>query len=312
MIVYLNGQFVPEEQARVSVFDRGFLMGDGIYEGIRTSGGTIVALRHHVERMREGMTECRIPVAGREGECFDPAAMAPLTARLLEENRCDIPAGDAEVYWQVTRGAPAPGQPRRSRVLHGTVRPCVFAFAAPAAPVASYRTPKGRRVALRPDTRWSRGHVKSISLLGSVLAAIEAEEHGCDDAILTRDGLVTEGAATNVFIARGGTIFTPSLDSAPMLAGATRDLLLGADPSIVQKPITVGELLAADEVMLAGTYTMVAAATHIDGRPIGGGAPGPMATRLLATLVNAIERDVARTRGGGAEGAGAGRAALHA
>lgn len=295
MLIYLNGQFVPAEDARVSVFDRGYLLGDGIYEGIRTSRGVIVAQQQHIERMRAGLDECRIPTRGREGEHFDPDDIAPLTRQLLEHNRGTIPTGDAAVYWQVTRGVPAPGQPLRARVLHGATTPGVFAFATPAAPVDSYVKPVARRAALRPDTRWTRGHVKSISLLGSVLAAIEADEQGFDDAIMHRDGLITEGAATNVFLSKGGRVYTPSLSSAPMLAGATRALLLGADPSIIEKPITVDDLLSADEIMLAGTYTMIVAVTHLDGRPVGAGTPGPAATKLLATLVQAIHRDTAAT-----------------
>ncbi|HVZ93434.1 MAG TPA: aminotransferase class IV [Phycisphaerales bacterium] len=292
MKVYLNGEFVDEREARVSVFDRGFLLGDGVFEGLRTSGGVVIALDKHVERMRHGMEECRIATRGKMGEHFDPVEMGPLTKRLLDHNKASIKNGDAFVYWQVTRGVPAEGQPRRARVLHGVQRPTVFAFLSPAAAVETYIEPESRKVSLRPDTRWTRGHIKAISLIGGVLSAIEADESGSDDSIMFRDGLITEGSATNVFLAKDGKLLTPSLTSAPMLAGATRALVMEADSSIIEKPITVEELLAADEVMLAGTNTMIAAVTHLDGRPIGGGKPGPMAKRLLATLVKAIQRDV--------------------
>lgn len=287
-LVYLNGSFILAERATVSVFDRGFLMGDGIYEGVRTTGGRLIALRHHVDRFRAGLNECRIPCG--PGTPFDPEQLGPLTMQLVEVNRDSIPDGEAFIYWQVTRGSPAPGHPCRTRLPHGPVTPCVFAFAVRVPAVETYRQPEARTAALRPDTRWTRGHVKSISLLGSVLAAIEAGEHGHDDAIMHLNGRVTEGAATNVFLASKGTLITPSLDSAPMLAGATRAIILEEDPNIIQRPVTAEELLTAEEVMLAGTNTMVVAVTSIDGRKVGTGAPGPMAQRLLDTLRRAIAR----------------------
>jgi D-alanine transaminase len=143
------------------------------------------------------------------------------------------------------------------------------------------------------DTRWLRGRLKSISLLGNVIAALEADEQGDDDAILYRDGVVTEGTATNVFLWSRGRFVTPSLDSAPMLAGVTRRLLIDADPSIIEQPVTVEDLRAADEVMLVGTKTMVSAVTHIDRSPVGSGRVGPASIRLLEALRRAIARDVA-------------------
>lgn len=276
----------------MSVFDRGFLFGDGIYEGIRTEGGVVVGLEQHVERMRQGMEEMRLDVSPY---CFDPSAMSYLTSELLEANGLR----DAAVYWQVTRGTPGPGEPLRQRTPGKSMRPTVFGYAIPAKPAAAHTTPDVRRAALRPDTRWERGHLKAIALLGGVLAAIEAEEAGCDDAILYKGDLVTEGTATNVlFVPKGGDhVVTPSLTSAPMLSGVTRILLMAADPTIEERPVTVEELLNADEIMLAGSYTMVAAITRLNDRPVGsaaerGYAAGPWATKLLRTLVLAIERDV--------------------
>lgn len=292
LLVHLNGRLVPAAEAHVSVFDRGFLFGDGIYEGIRTEAGQIVGHDLHVERMRQGMAEMRLDVSPH---AFEPSALGYLTIELLEANGLR----DAAVYWQVTRGAPGPGEPLRQRVPGKSMRPTVFGYAIPAKPAAAYTTPETRRAALRPDTRWTRGHVKSIALLGGVLAAIEAEELGCDDAILVKGDQVVEGTATNVlFVPHGGDhVVTPSLTSAPMLPGVTRSLLMSADPTIEERPVTIEELASADEIMLAGTYTMVAAVTRLDNRPVGraadrGFGPGPWATKLLKTLVEAIERDV--------------------
>lgn len=282
MIVHFNGSLVPPAGAHVSPFDRGFLFGDGVYEGLRATRGHVIAIDAHVERMRAGLDETRI-------RGFDPATLPELTRALLDANNIE----SAFVYWQVTRGAPRAGDPVRQRVP-SPMAPTVFGFVAPLPPLDEVTSPTLRRATVRPDTRWERGWVKAISLLGGVLAAIEADEAGCDDAVLVRDGLVTEGVATNVFIATGGRIATPSLESAPMLAGVTRRVLLEADPSIAQRPITEAELRAADEIMLVGTTTTVSSVTHLDGRPVGAarpGAPGPASRRLLATLRSAVEAE---------------------
>lgn len=286
MFVHLNGKLVPAPEARVSPFDRGYLMGDGIYEGLRATRGRVIAMDRHADRMRSGLAETRI-------EGFDPDRMAPLTDQLLRANDLE----EAFVYWQVTRGAPDPRPPFRTRIPPEGMRPTVFAFASPVEAVSAWTRPSVKRASIRPDTRWLRGHIKAISLIGGVLAAIEAHERGDDDAVLVRDGLVTEGVSTNVFLSLGGRIVTPALDSAPMLAGVTRALILEQDPSIEVRPVTEDELRRADEVILAGTLTMIASITTLDGRPVGRGegvgAPGPAACALLQILHEAIRKDAA-------------------
>ncbi|MBL8745765.1 MAG: aminotransferase class IV, partial [Phycisphaerae bacterium] len=234
--------------------------------------------------MREGLAEARITG-------FDPERLALLTDELLAANGLV----EAFIYWQITRGTP-PWESgiQRPRVTKQRLTPTVVGFACAVPAVKTFEDPEVKRVALRPDTRWSRGRLKSISLLGGVLAAFEAEEAGADDAIMTRGELITEGTATNVFLYADGRFLTPSLDSAPMLAGVTRQLLIEENPTIDQRPVRAAELLEADEVMLVGTRTMVASVTHVDGKPIGGGQPGPRSRELLATLRRAIRRDVER------------------
>lgn len=292
MIVHFNSRLVPAHEAHVSVFDRGFLFGDGVYEGLRSTvapdgSPRVIGLDLHVERLHAGLREARI--GG-----FDASRLGPLTLELLEANALT----EAFIYWQITRGTP-PGDagPARPRVPRGTLPPTVVGFATPVTPVAQCLAPELRRVALCTDTRWTRGHLKSISLLGGVLAALEADERGADDAIMERGGLVTEGTATNVFLLSRGRLVTPSLESAPMLAGVTRAMILRADPSIEQRPVRVEELRGAQEVMIVGTKTMVASVVSIDGRPVGTipagpSAPAPGAMRLLETLRRAIADDV--------------------
>lgn len=284
MLVHLNGALVPAEHAAVSVFDRGFLFGDGVYEGIRACDGVVTALDAHADRMRAGLEEARI-------HGFDPGLLGEMSEALLEANALR----DASIYWQITRGAPASlDDPAhlRARVPSKALRPTVFGYVAPLPPLSAHREPAQRRAAVRPDTRWARGHLKSIALMGGVLAALEANEQGCDDAILVRDGMVTEGVATNVLVAKHGRVATPP-ESNSLLSGVTRRLLLDADPSIEVRPVTERELREADEVMLAGTFTMVASVVSLDARPVGDSRPGPVSRRLLASLVASLEREVA-------------------
>lgn len=308
MLVHLNGQLVPAEKAVVSVFDRGFLFGDGVYEGLRSTAGPggpeIVGLDLHVQRMRDGLEEARI-------KGFDGARLGPIIRELLEAQGLV----ETFIYAQVTRGTlPGKQGTERPRVVRQPGPPTVLAYASPVTGVADYRAPECKKVALRPDTRWTRGRLKSISLLGGILAAIEADEQGADDAIMERDGLVTEGTATNVFLKIDGEVVTPSLDSVPILAGVTRALLLATDPSILVRPVREEELRRAEEVMLVGTKTMVVSIAQIDGKPVGdasarGTKPGPASIALLETLKRAIDADVkaqhARRIAAGAKTAGA-------
>jgi D-alanine transaminase len=288
VIVHLNGKLVPASEARVSVFDRGFVFGEGVYEGLRSFRGNVVAMPRHVERMRNGLRECRID--------WDPAQMTPLTESLLAANKTP----DAFIYWQVTRGAPAPGQPVRTRTPAGPMTPTVFGYCAAQPPIEKYTPPLPPptvTAVLRPDTRWHRGHLKSISLLGNVLAAIEAQEAGAQDAILTRDGLVTEGTATNVVVALpkaggGVELATPDLESTSILAGVTRALELDHGPGVVSRPVRVEELERATEIMLLGSTSMVTAVIEFNGRRVGEGKPGRQAHRLLAALVDVIRKEL--------------------
>lgn len=289
MHVFLNGQLVPAANASISVFDRGFLMGDGVYEGLRSFGGRVHSLGHHIRRFRDGLREARID--------WDPSQMEAQTARLLEVNGLD----DAFIYWQITRGIPGPGQPVRTRIPAGPLTPTVLGFCAAQPSLDSYTAPPTAQCVTVQDLRWHRGRLKSTSLLGNVLSAMEAGDHGCREAIMVRDGLVTEACACNVILAvptTGGRtqLVTPSLDSVPILAGVTRARVLELHPEIVQRAVTAQELGQAREVILVGTTALVTSVTHMDGRAVGDARPGPQATRLLESFVGAIRQEVGLQR----------------
>jgi len=307
VIVHLNGKLVDASDARISVFDRGFVFGDGIYEGLRSipargaAGRRIIGAKRHISRMRAGLE-----IAGIN---WDPSNLEELSIELTKVNGLI----DAFVYWQVTRGTPGAGEPVRSRAPSRSMQPTVFGYCTPQPPLESIQSPPTKSVITCQDRRWSMGHLKSISLMGNMLGALEAQHAGADEAIFIQRGLVAEGLATNVLLAvprveraardrqsshetgdQSLEIVTPSLASVSILSGVTRGLLLDARPDIVERAVSEAELNAAREIMLIGTTTLVTSVVALDGRRIGDGRPGPVAGSLLRTLLDLIreERDV--------------------
>ncbi|MCA9311590.1 MAG: aminotransferase class IV [Phycisphaerales bacterium] len=277
MIVYLNGDYIDAAAAQVSAFDRGFLLADGIYEGLRAAPGGVIALGRHIDRMNGGLRELRITG-------FDAASLREPTFELLRRNNLE----DAFVYWHVTRGAAAPGPEARRRVAAEVLPPTVFGYATPLPPLGSYVTPRTVRARLVQDCRWLRGHVKAISLLGSVVAGYEAAESGCEEAVLHREGRVTEGISTNVIVAFGDEVVTPTTDAASLLPGVTRSLMMDR-LGVSTRHIEVAELAGADEIMLIGTATVLVSVVELDGVPVGEtgmGQPGPVARSLVRNLID--------------------------
>lgn len=299
MIVHLNGQLLPAAQARISPLDRGFIFGDAIYEGLRSistsrssgkGGAHIVAADRHWARMRSCLVEAGID--------FDPSTLTQPSLDLLKANNLT----DAFIYWQVTRGTPGPADPPRSRIPPASLRPTVFGICTPQPPLSAFTEPPRKRAVTAEDTRWTLGHIKSTSLLGNVLLTMHGARAGVEETLFLRgkggDALLAEGTATNVILALpDGSIVTPSLDSVPILAGVTRAILLEEAPDIRARPVRAEELTRAAEIMTIGTTTMVTSIIELDGRPVGDGAPGPVARRLLASLIAAILREAESTSG---------------
>jgi len=285
VIVYLNGKLVPAGNAQISVFDRGFLFGDGVYEGLRAFGGRVHSVQRHEQRLREGLEATGIPAhaGGLEQICLS----------LLEANGLS----DAFVYLQYTRGVPGEGHRPRMRVPDGPLEPTTFGLCMEQPPIERYVEVPTMTACIAEDCRWSRGRVKSISLLGNVLCALEADRRGAREAIMTRGGLITEATACNVILVlrEGGRdrLVTPSLESAPILAGVTRAKILELDPQIEEVEAPAEWLDRASEIILVGTTALVSACTHLDGRAIGNGDAGPHAHRLLGLYLDNIRSELA-------------------
>ena len=274
MQVWLNDRVVPLEQAHISPFDRGFLFGDGVYELVRFFDGTGMAMEAHLRRLERSLRLVRI-----EGFTCDDAERAMHAVLQAEGLR------DAAVYLQVTRGAPAV----RSHVPPTGLAPTSFAYAVATGPLDSLSAPLPIAVSVQPDERWRRCEIKSVSLMGSVLPMLEAADEGAEEAVLVRDGLLSEGGSSNVLLAKGGTLVTPPVDDDPaILHGTVREVAIDAARreglAVEVRRVHEAELRAADEIMIASSRRILASVTRLDGAPFGSGAPGPVATRLLARM----------------------------
>lgn len=269
-IVYFDGRFIRKSEARVSPDDRGFLLGDGVYEVAASYGGRFVALDRHMERLRRSLNEARI-----DASVADP--LETVFEELLERNAF-ADSGKTMVYLQVTRGA----APRTHAFPKGACRPTVYGFAAPFSPEMDVIF-SGTSAITRPDVRWSRCDIKVISLIANCMANQDAKEAGAYEAILVRDGFALEGTHTNFFAVMDGVVRTAPLSNL-ILPGITREIVieasLRAGIEVRQEAIAVDELPRADELFITGTTTEVVPILKLDGNTVASGTPGPLTVRI--------------------------------
>ena len=269
--IYLNGEYLPADEAKISVNDRGFLFGDGFYEVTAAYRGNLFCWDRHMARARRGAAHLRID--------FDPATLEDMHHRLLEMNGL----ADEEVsyvYFQVTRGV----APRTHQFPDPPVPPTVYAYA------NVYKRPprevweKGCRAITLPDVRWHRNDLKTIALLANCLARQAAFDAGVDETIQVRDGIAIEGAHSNLHFVFDGTVVTHPSNHL-ILSGVTRDVMfelaeeLGIPVEL--RSVTLDEMWKADEVFFTGTTVEVRPAVEVDGRPVGDGKVGPVARALF-------------------------------
>lgn len=267
--VFVNGAYLPEDEARVSVFDRGFLFADGVYEVVSVLDGKLIDFAGHMARLRRSLGELAMAMPMEEAEFL------AMHRALVKRNGL----GEGMVYTQVTRGA----ADRDFAFPPAATPPTVVAFTQAARLVDRPSARDGIRVITMPDIRWGRRDIKTVQLLAPSLAKMAAKRAGVDDAWLVEDGVVTEGTSNNAYIVAGGEIITRDL-SASILHGITRAAILRlageAQMRLVERPFTIEEAKAADEAFITSASTFVTPVIEIDGLPIGAGAPGPVAARL--------------------------------
>lgn len=275
MIVYLDGRFIPHEEARVSVDDRGFLFADGLYEVIRVYGGRPFLAQPHFDRLHRGLAAVRMDPGAAEG-------LLPIAERLLDEN--GLSSADATIYIQITRGA----APRRHSFPEPGTRPTVYVAAKPYPRPSDDVFANGVAAITVPDLRWGRCDIKSVALLPNVLANQQAKDAGAFEAIFVRDGVLIEGSHSNLLgVVRGELVTYPECNY--ILGGITRSFVLGLARElgipVREAPIFADRLDLIDELFLSGTTTEVMPITRLDGRPVGDGRPGEIARRLQAAFV---------------------------
>ncbi|HCZ16560.1 MAG TPA: D-amino acid aminotransferase [Candidatus Accumulibacter sp.] len=269
MTAYLNGQFLPLEEARISPLDRGFLFADGAYEVIPVYRRRPFLLDSHLARLQRTLDGIALPNPHTAGEWNE----------LLQRVIADSAFADQALYLQVTRGADG----KRDHAFPSAVSPTVFicstALVAPSAAQREFGVAARSAV----DNRWLRCDLKTVALLANVLLRQQASDAGCAEAILLRDGLLTEGSSSNVFVVKDGVLATPPRDHR-ILAGITRDLVLELAaqqrmPCEV-RDISDAELRSADELWLTSSTREVLPITSLDGQPVGTGRPGPVARQM--------------------------------
>jgi D-alanine transaminase len=271
VIVYLNGQFVPLEEAKISVLDRGFIFGDAVYEVWRLVNGKLFESDKHLARLHNGLRDTHITPPAESQK----AKLHEISDRLVKENGI---TGEGSLFLEMSRGV----APRAHQYPKPPVPPTVFLMASPFTPPEDLRA-KGGAVILIDDIRWKRCNVKTTQLLPNVMAKQEAFEHDCLDAIFVRDGMVTETSHANVMAVVNGTVWTHPVDGS-VLPGVTRDVVLELAKQtgipVREEPMTADAFRKADEVFLVGTLSDVMPIVKVDGKPVGAGKPGPVAQKL--------------------------------
>lgn len=280
-MIYLNGEFMPIEEARVPVLDRGFIFGDGVYELVPVYSRRPFRLREHLKRLQHSLDGIRLANPHSEDE------WVRLAGELVERNADE----DQSLYLHVTRGVAM-----RDPAFPAGVRPTVFMMSNPLATPPPELVESGVAAVSAADNRWLRCDIKAISLLPNVLLRQMAVDAGAAETLLLRDGFLTEGAASNIFVVRDNVLLAPPKDNL-MLPGITYDVILELAASArIQsevRRIAEHEVRTAQELWLTSSPREVLAITRLDGRPVGDGRPGPLFRqmhRLYQDYKNAVMR----------------------
>ena len=274
-LVYLNGELTPLSEARIPVLDRGFIFGDGVYEVIPMYARKLFRARQHMARLFRSLAHVDMP------NPHDEAQWLALIGKVAAAH----PADDQLIYMQVTRGVA-----RRAHAFPKEVTPTVFIMTNPLSLPSAQALKQGVACASMEDKRWLNCHIKSISLLGNVLAAQHAVENEAVETIQFRDGFLTDGSASNVWIVKNGKLLAPPKDNLILEGiryGLIEELCAAGGIAFESRRIARDEVFAADEVLLSSASKEVLSVVSIDGKTVGNGVPGPIFHALFAAYQKA-------------------------
>lgn len=269
-MVYLNGDYLPVSQAKVSVLDRGFLFGDGVYEVIPAYGHHMLRLQEHLQRLQNSLDGIRLqnPMSSQQWQ------------EILQGLVDDSDSEDQYVYLHISRGVAG----SRNHLFPERVVPTVFAMASPLLPVSKHQLSQGIAAITLDDIRWHACHIKATALLANTLLRQQADDEGAAEAILIRNGYATEGAASNLFMVKDGILKTPPV-SPLLLPGITRDLVLqlAQDNGIVTEQCDVSEqdLGTADEIWLTSSTREIMPVVQLNANPVANGQSGPIWGKMI-------------------------------
>jgi len=275
---YLNGEFSTLREAKVSVMDRGFIFGDGVYEVVPVYAGRPFRFAHHMARLGRSLSELRIANPMSQSQWRELAdQLIAAYARSLGKSPAQT---DQLVYIQVTRGVAM-----RDHVMPPGIQPTVFATSNRITPPTAAERAAGVACISAEDFRWKKAHIKSVSLAGSVLARQMSADVGAAETVMFRDGFLSEGAAANVWVVKGGRVIGAPKDNLVLEGiryGLIEELCVAAGIPFELRRIAQDEVFSADELLLSNASKEVLPVTRLDGRPIGSGKPGPIYEKLYA------------------------------
>lgn len=271
LIVYLNGDFIPLNNAKIPVMDRGFMFGDGVYEAIAVFDGKLFGLEQHMKRLEHSLKSLFMKMP------FNEDQFREIFNELLIKNE---PQKNQLIYMQITRGV----APERAYVVNDNIAPTIFMMINPLR--SKYRE-EGIKVILKEDIRWERCDIKSLNRVANILFSYQAKEAEVDDVIIKSNNKILEGASSNVFIVKDNVIYTPE-QSNQLLKGITREIIIKIagdhDISCYEQPISVEELFQADEVWLTSSSRNITPVIEVDSKRINDGKVGPMFQNMIHTF----------------------------
>lgn len=275
--IYLNGEFMAEDQAKISIFDRGLLFSDAVYEGLGVLDGQIIDFVHHMARLRRSLGELRI------AEPMDQDGFFAFLMELVARNNVD----EGFLYLHITRGVED-----RDYLYGDNLKPTIFAFTQPQHFGRADDTPRAISMQSSPDLRWARRDIKTSNLLGQVLAKHVAREAGADEAVMVdSEGFVTEGGSTSFFILKAGVLHIRPMNN-EILGGITRKTMLRVAGElgieISERRFTLEDVFSADEAFQTGASSYVEPVGQVDGHVIGNGQPGAFTCKLRAAYLKAV------------------------